>query len=643
MADEDKKQEIQQNTYGAESISVLEGLEAVRKRPGMYIGSTGIRGLHHLIYEVVDNSIDEALAGHCSSINITIHSDKRVTICDDGRGIPIEIHSKYNVSALQIVMTKLHAGGKFDKNSYKVSGGLHGVGVSVVNALSKELTATIQRNGRIVSQSFEKGIPTGEVQEIGPTQKSGTQITFKVDDTIFETDEFQRTTIATRLKELAYLNKGIYITFTDEREEEEDKRTQTYHFEGGIKSFVEHLNTGKENLHSVVYFESERENTVVEVALQYTTEYNANIFSFVNNINTIDGGTHLSGFRTALTRTINKFAQENKNTKNVKLTSDDVIEGITCILSVKIPEPQFEGQTKARLGNSDVKGIVDSLTSQSLDRYFNENPKVIKRILQKVEEAAKAREAARKARDLTRRKSVLDGAGLPGKLADCSTKDPTKSELYLVEGDSAGGSAKQGRDRHFQAILPLKGKILNVEKTRLAKILGNQEIGSLIVALGCGIGEQFDISKLRYQKIIIMTDADVDGNHITTLILTLFYRYFPDLIEKGFLYIAQPPLYLVKKGNAKRYAYSEAEKDEIIQEYGEAQNVSVQRYKGLGEMNPEQLWSTTMDPDNRIIKQVSIEDSVAANEIFTVLMGTQVDLRRAFIETNAKYVKELDI
>ncbi len=643
MADEDKKQEIQQNTYGAESISVLEGLEAVRKRPGMYIGSTGIRGLHHLIYEVVDNSIDEALAGHCSSINITIHSDKRVTICDDGRGIPIEIHSKYNVSALQIVMTKLHAGGKFDKNSYKVSGGLHGVGVSVVNALSKELTATIQRNGRIVSQSFEKGIPTGEVQEIGPTQKSGTQITFKVDDTIFETDEFQRTTIATRLKELAYLNKGIYITSTDEREEEEDKRTQTYHFEGGIKSFVEHLNTGKENLHSVVYFESERENTVVEVALQYTTEYNANIFSFVNNINTIDGGTHLSGFRTALTRTINKFAQENKNTKNVKLTSDDVIEGITCILSVKIPEPQFEGQTKARLGNSDVKGIVDSLTSQSLDRYFNENPKVIKRILQKVEEAAKAREAARKARDLTRRKSVLDGAGLPGKLADCSTKDPTKSELYLVEGDSAGGSAKQGRDRHFQAILPLKGKILNVEKTRLAKILGNQEIGSLIVALGCGIGEQFDISKLRYQKIIIMTDADVDGNHITTLILTLFYRYFPDLIEKGFLYIAQPPLYLVKKGNAKRYAYSEAEKDEIIQEYGEAQNVSVQRYKGLGEMNPEQLWSTTMDPDNRIIKQVSIEDSVAANEIFTVLMGTQVDLRRAFIETNAKYVKELDI
>jgi DNA gyrase subunit B len=643
MAEEENKQEEQNSTYGAESISVLEGLEAVRKRPGMYIGSTGIRGLHHLIYEVVDNSIDEALAGHCSSITITIHADKSITIRDNGRGIPIEVHSKYNVSALQIVLTKLHAGGKFDKNSYKVSGGLHGVGVSVVNALSQQLTATVHRNGRIVSQSYEKGIPTTKVQDIGTTDESGTQITFKADESIFETDDFQRTTIATRLKELAYLNKGVHITFIDEREEDEDKQKQVYHFEGGIKSFVEHLNTGKENLHPVVYFESERDHTAVEVALQYTTEYNANIFSFVNNINTIDGGTHLSGFRTALTRTINKFAQNNKNTKDAKLTSDDVVEGITCILSVKIPEPQFEGQTKAKLGNSEVKGIVDSLTSQSLDRYFNENPKVIKRIMQKVEEAAKAREAARKARDLTRRKSVLDGAGLPGKLADCSTKDPTKSEIYLVEGDSAGGSAKQGRDRHFQAILPLKGKILNVEKTRLAKILGNQEIGSLIVALGCGIGEQFDISKLRYQKIIIMTDADVDGNHITTLILTLFYRYFPELIEHGYLYIAQPPLYLVRKGNTKRYAYSEAEKDEILQEYGEGQNVSVQRYKGLGEMNPEQLWSTTMDPDNRVIKQVTIEDSVAANEIFTVLMGTQVDLRRAFIETNAKYVKELDI
>jgi len=633
--EEKDKENREAKEYGAEKIQVLEGLQAVRKRPSMYIGSTDIRGLHHLVYEVVDNSIDEALAGFCNKITVIIHADGSVSVKDNGRGIPVEIHPQYNVSALTIVLTKLHAGGKFDSKAYKVSGGLHGVGVSVVNALSKLLVVKVMRDGKLYTQSFEKGEPINELQEIGNSDERGTIVTFLPDKDIFETTEFSFDVLSSRLRELAFLNKGLEISIKDER----DGKEHVFKYDGGIVEFVKYLNKNKKALHEPIFFEKEKEGIHAEIAMQYNDGYNENIFSFANNINTVEGGTHLNGFKAALTRVINNFSKEYE--ADIKISGDDVREGLTAVVSVKLREPQFEGQTKAKLGNSAVKGIVESIVGEGLTYFLQENPKISKELILKIINAYKAREAARKARELTRRKGALTSSNLPGKLADCASTDPAKCEIYIVEGDSAGGSAKQGRDKSFQAILPLKGKILNVEKARINKIVTNAEITNLITAIGTGIGEEFDINKARYHKIIIMTDADVDGAHIRTLMLTFIFRHTPQLIEKGYVYIAQPPLYKIKKGKSERYAYSDEEKDRIVKELGE--EVSLQRYKGLGEMNPDQLWETTMDPKNRVLLQVRVEDAVEADKIFTLLMGDEVEPRREFIQEHAKEVINLDI
>lgn len=638
--------------YTADKIQVLEGLAAVRKRPSMYIGSTDDRGLHHLIYEVVDNAIDEAMAGYCDRIEVVLRKDGSVMVKDNGRGIPVETHPKYGVSALEIVMTKLHAGGKFDHKSYRVSGGLHGVGVSVVNALSEWCEVYVERGGKRYHQRYERGKPVGPVEEVEPTGERGTTVIFKPDPEIFENTTFDYDTLAIRLRELAFLNRGLRITLRDERGEtgggenengENGVKEEVFYAEGGIEEFVRWINRNKKPIHDdVIYIHGENEGVQVEVAMQYTESYTENVFSFANNIHTIEGGTHLSGFRAALTRAINEYARENNLIKNVlSLSGEDVREGLTAIISVRLPSPQFEGQTKTRLGNHNIKGLVDSLVYEKLREYLEEHPRTGKIIVEKAVLSKEAREAARKARELTRRKGLLEGGGLPGKLADCQEKDPAKSELFLVEGDSAGGSAKQGRDRRFQAILPLRGKILNVEKARMDKILRNEEIRTIITAIGTGIGEDFDISKARYHKIIIMTDADVDGAHIRTLLLTFFYRYMKGLIEAGYIYIAQPPLYRVKKGKKEAYVYSDREKDELIKEWGE--NVTVQRFKGLGEMNPEQLWATTMNPETRKLIQVTIEDAVKADELFTTLMGDAVEPRREFIQAHAREVVNLDI
>jgi DNA gyrase subunit B len=624
--------------YDSGSIQVLEGLSAVRKRPGMYIGDTSKRGLHHLIYEVVDNSIDEAMAGFCNKIEIVIHEDGSVTVIDNGRGIPIDIHPKLNLPAVEVVMTKLHAGGKFDSDTYKVSGGLHGVGISVVNALSEWLEVRIRKNGKIYRQDYKRGITASKLEVVGETQDKGTIVTFKPDKEIFETLEFNTETIQVRLRELAFLNKGIRIIFKDFR----NNKDFEFHYEGGIKSFVEFLNKNKNTLHEPIYIIKEKENMEIEISFQYNDTFNENIFSFANNINTVDGGTHLSGFRTAMTRIMNNYIEKNYSNKNIKLSSDDVKEGLTAVISVKLSEPQFEGQTKAKLGNSNVKGIVDSIITTELGIFLEENPKIAKTIVDKLINAAMAREAAKRARDLTRRKSVLESSSLPGKLADCQERDPAKSEIFIVEGDSAGGSAKQGRKREFQAILPLKGKILNVEKSRLHKILSSNEIITLVTALGAGIGTDFNFEKLRYHKIIIMTDADVDGQHISCLLLTFFYRYMKDIIDKGYLYLAQPPLYLIKKDKKQHYVYTESELNGILEKIGK-ENISLQRYKGLGEMNPEQLWETTLDPEHRMLKKVEVEDAVIADQTFTLLMGDKVEPRRDFILENAKYAKNIDI
>ncbi|GAB1350842.1 DNA topoisomerase (ATP-hydrolyzing) subunit B [Ignavibacteriales bacterium] len=652
--------------YSASSINVLKGLEAVRKRPAMYIGDVGGRGLHHLINEVVDNSIDEALAGHCDTISVTINQDNSVTVEDNGRGIPVDIHEEEQKSALEVVMTVLHAGGKFDKNSYKVSGGLHGVGVSVVNALSRWLRVEVKRDKKIYFMEFKRGEMTTPLKVIGKLKddETGTKITFMADDEIFKTIVFKYDTVASRMRELAYLNKNVSIAIKDTREglEEED----VFHFKGGLVEFVAYMDEGRKPLHKTVYIEGERENTPVEVAFHYNEEFSENIFSYVNNINTHEGGTHLVGFKAALTRTLNAYAAKNNLLKNSKinLSGDDFREGLTAIISVKVMEPQFEGQTKTKLGNSETKSAVETLVNEKLSEFLEENPGVGKKIIEKSLRAAEAREAARKARDLARRKNALDSFDLPGKLADCSITDPEHCEVYIVEGDSAGGSAKQGRDRRFQAILPLKGKILNVEKAKLHKILENNEIQAIIAAMGCGIDTEFDIAKLRYGKLILMTDADVDGSHIRTLLLTFLYRYMKELIITGKVYIAQPPLYKIKKGKEEFYAFDDKERDEILkrmratqrkatapeadgtEEYddeGNIKGVVISRYKGLGEMNPIQLWETTMNPETRTILQVNLDSAADANRLFEVLMGDSVEPRRLFIEKNAKYVRNLDI
>ncbi len=628
--------------YDASRIQVLEGLEAVRKRPSMYIGSTDSRGLHHLVYEVVDNSIDEALAGFCTRIDVTINPEGSVTVLDNGRGIPIDPHPFHKKSALEVVMTVLHAGGKFDKNTYKVSGGLHGVGVSVVNALSEWLEVEVSREGKKYFQRYTRGKPEADVQEIGTSEVTGTKTTFKPDTKIFETTDFDYDILSNRLRELAFLNRGLTIRLMDLRTP--DGQAETFVYNGGIVEFVEYLNKKKQPLHDKpIYFERQRDDMVVEIAMQYTNSYAENVYSFANNINTHEGGTHIIGFKTALTRVANDYIKANKLSKeDIKLTGDDVREGLTAIISVKLMEPQFEGQTKTKLGNSDVKGIVDSLVTDGLAEYFEENPKVANIILEKALLAQKAREAAKKARELTRRKNALEVSTLPGKLADCSEKNPAACEIYVVEGDSAGGSAKQGRNRSFQAILPLRGKILNVEKARLAKILKNNEIISLITAIGTGVSEDFDLESARYHKVIVMTDADVDGAHIRTLLLTLFFRYMRPLIDAGYVYIAQPPLYRIKKGKAEYYVYSDRELNDKKKELGE-KGLAIQRYKGLGEMNPGQLWETTMNPDSRTLLQVTLDDAIRADEIFRVLMGDEVEPRRNFIETHAKEVVDLDI
>ena len=639
------KSEIK-SSYGASQITVLEGLEAVRKRPGMYIGDTGMYGLHHLVYEIVDNSIDETLAGHCNKIKVIVHEDNSVTVIDNGRGIPVAMHPKLGIPAVQVALTKLHAGGKFDKDSYKVSGGLHGVGLSVVNALSIELDIEVRREGEIHFQKYSKGKVLTQLEVKGKSNQTGTSVRFKPDSEIFSNSIFHHSILAKRLRELAFLNKGVIIELVDERAEEgketKEPKIDIFKYDNGIKEFVSYLDENKSPLHEVIYFQREKDGVDVEIALCYNSSYQENVFSFVNNINTIEGGTHLSGFKTAITRTLNNYAKHisGKN-KDVKLSGEDVKEGLTAVISVKVAEPLFEGQTKTKLGNSDVFGIVSSVVGEDLGTYLDENPNVVKTIINKAIDAARAREAARKARDLTRRKSVLDGAGLPGKLADCSSKDSSKSELYIVEGDSAGGSAKQGRNREFQAILPLRGKILNVEKSRLNKVLANKEILTLITAIGVGVGEEFNLDKLRYNKVIIMTDADVDGSHIMTLLLTFFYRYMKDLVDKGHIYIAMPPLYRLQKGKKIVYVYTDKEKEQVISEMGDG--FAIQRYKGLGEMNPRQLWDTTMDPSVRMLRQVNVEDAVEADRIFTVLMGDEVPPRRAFIEKHAKEVTDLDI
>lgn len=629
--------------YGAQDIQVLEGLEAVRKRPGMYIGDTSARGLHHLVYEVVDNSIDEALAGFCTHIEVTIHQNNSVTVVDDGRGIPVDMH-KTGRPAIEVVLTVLHAGGKFGGGGYTISGGLHGVGVSVVNALSETMDVQVRRGGQTHEIAFARGHISEPLHSYGHVETTGTKVTFLPDKEIFtEGVEFSFDTLASRFRELAFLNKGLRITLTDERDDE--KYSESYHYEGGLKSFVEYLNTNKSTIHSnVIDFEGDRDGIFIEIAMQYNDGFSENVYSFANNINTIEGGTHLSGFRAALTRTINDYARRSglikENEEN--LSGDDVREGLTAVISVKVPNPQFEGQTKTKLGNSEVKGIADTLISEGLRIYLEEHPVDGKKIIEKALLASRAREAARKARELTRRKNALEVSSLPGKLADCSERNPEMTEIYLVEGDSAGGSAKSGRDRRFQAILPLRGKILNVEKARLDRILNNEEIRSMITAFGTGIGQEFDLSKLRYYKIIIMTDADVDGAHIRTLLLTFFYRYLTPLLEEGHIYIAQPPLYQLRKGRSKWYMYSDEEMAQKLDEIGR-ENITVQRYKGLGEMDSEQLWDTTMNPQYRTLLQVGMEDAMAADRIFTVLMGDKVEPRRRFIQENAKNVTNLDL
>lgn len=626
--------------YGAEQIQVLEGLEAVRKRPGMYIGSTSTKGLHHLVYEVVDNSIDEALAGHCNRVDVTICNDNSIIVSDNGRGIPVGMHET-GKPAVEVVLTILHAGGKFGGGGYKVSGGLHGVGISVVNALSSYLEVEVKQDGKVHNIRFERGYTARPLEIIGNTEETGTKVTFKPDGDIFEETVYSFDTLKQRLRELAFLNKGLTITLTDERTATE----KVFFYEGGIRSFVEHLNKNKTVLHAdPIYVYGAKDTSIVEIALQYNESYVENIYSFVNNINTQEGGTHLSGFKISLTRTVNDYARKFNILKDndENLSGEDVREGLTAVISLKIEEPQFEGQTKTKLGNSEVRGIVDSIVSDRLSEFFEENPAVTRKIIEKSVMSARARDAARKARELTRRKNALEVSSLPGKLADCSMKDPMQTEIYLVEGDSAGGSAKQGRDRRFQAILPLRGKILNVEKARLDKILNNEEIRIMITAFGNGIAEDFDLEKSRYGKIIIMTDADVDGAHIRTLLLTFFYRYMKPLIEAGRIYIAQPPLYLIKKGRESWYLYSDDEMNKLLNRIGR-DNINVQRYKGLGEMNPDQLWETTMNPEGRTILQVELGDALAADEMFSVLMGDKVEPRRKFIEDNAHDVKNLDI
>jgi DNA gyrase subunit B len=642
------KNESQNNDYSAGQIQVLKGLEAVRKRPGMYIGSTSARGLHHLVYEVVDNSVDEALAGHCTHIEVTIHADDSITVVDDGRGIPVDMHAGENMPAVEVALTMLHAGGKFDKDSYKVSGGLHGVGISVVNALSETLRVEVRRDGKIHEQHYARGDKQTDLAVIGKSKETGTTITFKPDPQIFTELRFSYDTLANRLREMAYLNAGLRITITDERDGE--RKTEVFHFEGGIIEFVEYLRGSRKALHpKVVYIEAEREEADIQVALQYDDGYNENTFTFVNNINTHEGGSHLTGFKAALTRTLNDYARKGNFLKKEldSLSGEDIREGLTCVLSVKVKEPQFEGQTKTKLGNSEVRGAVESVVNEKLSMFLEENPSVAKAIIEKSLQAARARLAARKARELVRRKNALEGMVLPGKLADCSITDPAMCEIYLVEGDSAGGSAKQGRDRNYQAILPLRGKILNVERARLDKILSNEEIRTIIAALGTGIGEdEFSTKSARYGKVIIMTDADVDGAHIRTLLLTFFFRHMRQLIEEGMVYIAQPPLYRVARGKEEHYAFSEDERDMLMTRMKDGdgkRNINIQRYKGLGEMNPEQLWKTTMDPETRTILQVTLDDAVEADQVFTTLMGDEVEPRRKFIEENAKYVKHLDV
>ncbi len=632
------------HNYDAQHIQVLEGLDPVRKRPGMYIGSTGTDGLHHMVYEIVDNSIDEALAGFCSRIELTIEPEGGIRIIDDGRGIPIDIHPVEKISALEVVMTRLHAGGKFDKGSYKVSGGLHGVGAAVVNALSEWCEVEVFRDGWSYFQRYERGIPLNPIEKRGSTELSGTQTRFFPDSQVFDEIDFSFDVLSRRLRELAFLNKGVKIILSDERPMRQ--QTRTFKFDGGLKSFVEYLNRSKTPLHKEpIWFESEREGVMVEVALQYNNGYNETLFSFVNNINTREGGTHITGFRAALTRTINDLMKDSKHAKKMDdtLSGEDSREGLTGILSVKVPEPQFEGQTKGKLGNSEVRGIVEKIVGEQLNLWFEDKPQIVDIILEKVVTAARARMAARKARDLTRRKGFLDGGGLPGKLADCAEKNPEKCEIYLVEGDSAGGSAKSGRDRRFQAILPLWGKMLNVEKTRLEKVLTNEKMQPIIQAFGASIGNEFDIEKIRYHKMIIMADADVDGSHIRTLLLTFFFRYMMPLVEKGHVYLAMPPLFKISVGKKITYVYDEKERDEFLSGLENTEKVNLQRYKGLGEMNPDQLWETTMNPETRSIKQVKLEDFVAADEMFATLMGEAVPPRRKFIEENALTVANLDI
>ena len=651
----EKKKKMQENNeYSAESIQVLEGLEAVRKRPAMYIGDIGIRGLHHLVYEVIDNSIDEALAGYCSKIEVVIHENNTITVTDDGRGIPTGIMEKEQKSALEVVMTVLHAGGKFDKDSYKVSGGLHGVGVSCVNALSTHLSATVMRDGSVFRQEYEKGKPVTEVELIGKSDKSGTIISFEPDNTIFQATEFNFEILSTRLRELAFLNKGILLTIKDMREMVENgnggkPRYEEFKSELGLKEFVDYLDANRQRIiEKPIHITFDKTEIPVEIALQYNDSFSENVHSYVNNINTIEGGTHLAGFKRGLTRTLKKYAEDSGATSKLKfdINGDDFREGLTAIISVKVQEPQFEGQTKTKLGNNEVMGAVDQAVSTMLANYLEENPKDAKVIVQKVILAATARHAARKARDLVQRKNVLSGSGLPGKLADCADRDPVNCEIYLVEGDSAGGTAKQGRDRKFQAILPLRGKILNVEKAMLHRIYESEEIKNIFTALGVNIGtdedsKALDVSGLRYHKIIIMTDADVDGSHITTLIMTFFFRYMQDLIKNGYLFIATPPLYLVKKGKSERYCWTEEERIAAVKEMGQGKEsaVGIQRYKGLGEMNAEQLWSTTMNPETRTLRQVTIESAAEADHIFSMLMGDEVPPRREFIEAHAKYAK----
>ncbi len=643
VEEQEKREEAKRSgqSYDASSITVLKGLEAVQRRPAMYIGDVGQRGLHHMVYEVVDNSIDEAMAGYCDTINVEMNEDNSISVTDNGRGIPVELHPEQKVSALEVVMCTLHAGGKFSHDSYKVSGGLHGVGVSVVNALSETCVVEVQRDGGLYRQEYHRGHPVKPVAKVGAAKKTGTKTTFLADSEIFSKVEYKFDIIASRLRELAFLNQGLAIILTDHR----TKKEVTFKFKGGLSAFVEYLNENKTVLfNKPIHFQKARDGVEVDIALQYNDGYSEAVFSYVNNINTIEGGTHLTGFRTALTRTINNYATKNNLLKkeSVQLVGDDCKEGLSAVVSVRVRDPQFEGQTKTKLGNSDVKGVVESLTNECLGEYFEENPSVGRKTVEKMILAATAREAARKAKELTRRKTALDSASLPGKLADCSSRDPESCEIYIVEGDSAGGSAKQGRDRRFQAILPLKGKILNVEKARMDKVLGNEEVRTIITALGCGIGEDFDPAKLRYHKVIIMTDADIDGAHIRTLILTFFFRHMRELIELGQIYIAQPPLYRLRHGKTELYAYSDSERDRLLKQMPST-GVAIQRYKGLGEMNPEQLWRTTMDPETRTLLQVTPEEGADAESLFTVLMGSEIEPRRQFIQENAQYVRNLDV